>query len=261
MGNISAVHSFLFPLTIVLSIAVAARAQPATQKQREQDTTYIRWLEERSMLYQAREQARQISGSGVQWRHPYGDPQPREAVKTASVWLLDYPGSVITRPGKTVIATWGDPELWKVLEHIGIDLLHTGPVKRAGGIHQREYTSTMDGWFDPISIELDPDLGTDDEYREMVKTAAAHGGSIAGDLVPLHTGFGPDFRLAARAYRDYPGLYTMVEIEREDWNLLPEIKGEFNAALVTKDAAERLHKKGYIPGLINSNDATAKARD
>lgn len=213
------------------------------------------------MLFQARHQARSISGDGIQWRHAYGEPQPREAVKRASVWLLDYPGSVITRPGKSVIATWGEPELWRALEQIGIDLLHTGPVKEAGGIRDREHTPSIDGWFDPISIEIDPDLGTDDEYRAMVRTAGRHGGSVAGDLVPLHTGTGADFRLAQRAYKDYPGMYTMVEIRQEDWGLLPKVDGSWEAAVVPKDAAEQLHKKGYIPGLINSNDATPKARE
>jgi hypothetical protein len=90
------------------------------------------------MLSQAQKQAASISGSGVQWRHPYGEPQPRAAVQQASVWLLDYPGSVIPRPGKSVIATWADTELWEALEEIGIELLHTGPIKRAGGIRGRE---------------------------------------------------------------------------------------------------------------------------
>lgn len=230
-------------------------------KQRSADTGYIRWLEERSMLHQAGEEARAISGQGVQWQHAYGEPQTRAAVKTASVWLLDYPGSVITRPGKSVIATWGEPDLWAALEDIGIDLLHTGHVKQAGGIREREHTPTLDGWFDPISIQLDADLGTDEEYRKMVKTASKHGGSIAGDLVPLHTGLGADFRLAERAYKDYPGMYTMVEIAPSDWRLLPEVERPFATALVSKDTAKALHQKGYIPGLINSNDATPKARE
>jgi maltose alpha-D-glucosyltransferase/alpha-amylase len=182
-------------------------------------------------------------------------------VRQASVWLLDYPGSVIPRPKKSVIATWGNPELWETLERIGIDLLHTGPVKRAGSLAERRYKPTSDGWFDPISIQLDPDLGTDEEYRAMVQTAEKHGGSIAGDLVPLHTGIGADFRLAERAYNDYPGLYTMVEIRKEDWDLLPDVTGQWTAATVSKEAAKELHQKGYIPGLINSNDASPKARD
>jgi trehalose synthase len=238
-----------------------ALAQPAADERRETNRAYIRWLEERSMLFQAAEQAQLISGNGVQWRHAYGDPQPREAVKLASVWLLDYPGSVIVRPGKSVIATWGDPQLWKALEQIGIELIHTGPIQQSGGVEERRYTPTIDGWFDPISIELDPDLGTEGEYQAMVRTAERHGGSIAGDLVPLHTGIGADFRLAERAYKDYPGMYTMVEIRTDDWHLLPEVDGLWAAEVVSKEAAKNLHSKGYLPGLINSNDASPKARE
>jgi maltose alpha-D-glucosyltransferase/alpha-amylase len=244
-----------------LADAAAQGVAPATEQSKWTDPAYLRWLEERSMLYQAAQEAKQVSGRGIQWRHPYGDPQPRQAVKSASVWLLDYPGSVITRPGKSVLATWGDSDLWSTLEKIGIELLHTGPIKQAGGIQEREQTPSVDGWFDPISLEIDPELGTDEEYRQMVRTAARHGGLIAGDLVPLHTGMGADFRLAQRAYRDYPGLYTMVEVRREDWSLLPKVAGPWRAAVVSKQAAEELHRKGYLPGLINSNDATEKARD
>ena len=82
--------------------------------------------------------------------------------------------------------------------------------------------------------------------------------AIAGDLVPLHTGTGPDFWLALRGYKDYPGLYTMVEIAREDWGLLPAVNDPWKVALVPKQAAEQLTRKGYIPGLINSNDAAAE---
>ena len=120
-----------------------------------------------------------------------------------------------------MIATWADPALWETFQEIGIDLLHTGPVKLSGGIEGREHTPTVDGWFDRISLEIDPTLGNEAEYRRMVRIANGHGGQIAGDLVPLHTGKGADFLLAQRAYRDYPGMYTMVEIPRTDWGLLP----------------------------------------
>src|SRR5439155_4954041 len=94
--------------------------------------------------------------------------------------------------------------------------------QRAGGVRTGaagngwEFTPTLDGWFDRISIDLDPALGTKGEYARLVEAAAARKGSVAGDLVPLHTGLGPDFRLALRAYRDYPGMYTMIEVRRDD---------------------------------------------
>jgi trehalose synthase len=236
-------------------------AQRVAEQQKRTEADYVRWLEQRSMLYQAREQARRISGHGRQWQHPYGEPRPRDAVRLASVWLLDYPGSVITPRGQSVIETWGEPELWEALEHIGVELLHTGPIKQAGGVRGRRYTPTIDGWFDPISIEIDPDLGTDRAYQRLVQTAQEHGGSIAGDLIPLHTGIGPDFRLATRRYKDYPGMYTMVEILEQDWDLLPDAEGPWETAVIPKQDAEALYEKGYLPGLINSNDATPKARE
>src|SRR5262245_46459403 len=87
----------------------AVGGQPKADRADVPDPAYVRWLEERSMLYQAGQQARAVSGSGVQWRHPFGEPQPRQAVRRASAWLLDYAGSVIPRPGQSVLVTWGDP--------------------------------------------------------------------------------------------------------------------------------------------------------
>jgi maltose alpha-D-glucosyltransferase/alpha-amylase len=224
------------------------------------DPAYVSWLEERSLLAQSRKQAAALSGRADQWRHRYGDPRPRAAVRRASVWLLDYSGSVIPTPGKSVVATWADPDRWHLLREVGIDLLHTGPVERAGGVAGREFTPSTDGGFDPISGEIDPQLGTAGEFRRLVKVAGEHGGVVGGSLVPLHTGTGPDFRLATMAHREYPGLYTLVEVRRDDWPLLPKVGGPWVSELVPVDAARSLSEKGYIPGPIHSNDAAPQAK-
>ncbi len=242
----------------LLLVALGPRFRPAVREKPEE--AELRWLEERSMLQQARQAATTVSGRGAQWRHPYGKPRPREAVRQASVWLLDYPGSVIVRPGRSVLATWGDPPLWDALCDLGIDLLHTGPLNRAGGVEGTQYTPTLDGWFDRISLELDPAFGTEKEYARMVAVAAERRCTIGGDLVPLHTGTGPDFHLALRAYKDYPGLYAMVEIAPKDWGLLPDVSGAWKVAHVSKSSARELTRKGYLPGLINSNDAAPQAK-
>lgn len=222
---------------------------------------YIRFLEEQSILFQASQEADRISGEGVQWRNDYGQPEPDELVRTASVWLLYYPGSVIPMPDRSVIGTWADPVFWDTLREIGIDLIHTNPVKRAGGIREETYTPTIDGWFDRISLDIDPQLGTADEFRQMVSVAGERGAIVAEDLVPLHTGLGPDFRLAERGYLDYPGMYTMVEVDPQDWPLLPQVDDPWGTALVTRDAAMQLTAKGYIPGVIDSADAASGANE
>ena len=225
------------------------------------DSEYVRFLEERSMLFQGQQLAEKVSGEGVQWLEDYSMPEPRELVSTASVWLLYYPGSVIPNPGQSVIGTWSDARFWDTIRDVGIELLHTNPVKRAGGIVGEEYTPTIDGWFDRIALEIDPQLGTEEEYRQMVRTAAGRGAIIADDLVPLHTGLGPDFRLAELAYGDYAGMYTIVQIDPADWPLLPAVADPFGAELVSREAALQLFEKGYIPGLIDSADAASGANE
>ena len=50
------------------------------------------------------------------------------------VWFTAYPISLITRPGESFLAALGEEELWEAFERVGITAIHTGPVKRAGGI-------------------------------------------------------------------------------------------------------------------------------
>ncbi len=237
--------------------AVIAGYQPTWSQEpfSGQDTEYIRFLEERSMLFQADQVADRISGMGVQWREDFGQPEPAELVALASVWLLYYPGSVITRPGASVIGTWADPEFWAANRDVGIELLHTNPTQRAGGIRERDFTSTIDGWFDRIGLDTAPELGTEEDFQQLVTNAREHDAIIAGDLVPLHSGIGPDFRLAERAYRDYPGIYNMVEIQEEHWGLLPPVDDPWGTAIVLRDVGAQLKELGYIPGNINSADA------
>src|SRR6478735_1990396 len=237
----------------------AVAEQPSTERT-SSPMEYVKWLETRSMLSQSGKLSRELSGKSAQWHHEFAEPQPRKAIQQASVWLLSYPASVITRRGETVIATWGDDELWNALNEIGIDLLHTGPVNRSGGIKDREYTPTMDAGFDPISFDIDPELGSVKDYRSMVRVAREHHGIIAGDLVPLHTGKGADFLLALRGYKDYPGIYTMVEIDNKDWPQLPAVDNPWKSALVSDEVAEKLRRAGYIPGRIDSCDADPEVR-
>jgi len=250
------------------SLRSSSGPHPATDQVAEAHQTqqqwasaeYIDWLERHSMLQQSQQLAPLVSGQGMQWRHEYATPQPRAVVQKASVWVLGYPGAVITGPDQSVIGTWADPALWKAFDEIGVNLLHTGPVKRSGGIVRKEYTPTIDGWFDRISLEIDPALGTEADYRRMVAAAKKAGGLIAGDLVPLHTGKGADFLLALRAQGEYPGMYAMVEIHREDWGLLPPVKDEWQTALVSNDVADELTRRGYIPGRIYPADADPAVR-
>jgi trehalose synthase len=211
---------------------------------------YVNWLRRRSMLRSARATARHYSGTAAMWQNPFSIPRPRAAVRAASVWFTAYPLSLITRPGESYLRTLGDEALWKVFAQIGINAIHTGPVKEAGGLRGWQRTRSVDGHFDRISNSIDDVFGTEREFRRMVATAAQHGATVIDDIVPGHTGKGPDFRLAEMKVRDYPGIYHMVEIQPEDWRLLPDVPARRDSVNLTSEAEARLEKAGYIVGRL-----------
>jgi trehalose synthase len=228
-------------------------AHTSEQPQRAEGPAYIRWLEERSMLHQAQAVAKLYSGSSAQWQHPYGVPQPRATSARASVWFTAYPASTIAAaPGVSVLTTLADERLWRAFRTIGIQGIHTGPMKRSGGVTDLSYTPSIDGNFDRISLDIDPNFGTEPEYKNLVAAAKAHGAVVIGDVVPGHTGKGPDFRLAERAYADYPGLYHMVRIEPADWNLLPPVPAGRDSVNLSPATVNTLQAKGYIVGMLSS---------
>jgi trehalose synthase len=231
------------------STPAARPAAPARAPEKTSDA-YIQWLVDHSMLHQGDLAARRVSGTGEQWRHPYARPEPRAASALASVWFTAYPPSQITGPGESVLDSLGDADLWRVFREIGIGGMHTGPMKRAGGLRGREYTPTVDGNFDRISSEIDPAFGTEAEFTAMVRRAADNRAVIIGDIIPGHSGKGADFRLAERRYGDYPGLYHMVEIGPDDWGLLPAVPPGRDSVNLKPAAVDALKARGYIVGQL-----------
>ncbi len=212
---------------------------------------YIRWLVDQSMLEQANRSVSRYAGKGFMWQRPYAEERPRDAAAKASVWFSAYPASVITRPGESVLQTLGDPDLWRAFAKIGIQAMHTGPMKQAGGLQGKTFTPTVDGHFDRIGLDIDPVFGSAEQHASLCQTASANGATVIDDIVPGHTGKGADFRLAEMAYGDYPGLYHMVEIAAEDWSLLPDTVDEQDSANLSTQAVDALHERGYIVGQLS----------
>lgn len=209
---------------------------------------YVEWLQQESMLARGGAVASQFAGLGSMSQRPFARSAPRAAIEKASVWFTAYPISMITRAGESFLCMLAGEDLWRVFEAIGVDAVHTGPVKRAGGISGWEVTPSVDGHFDRISTRIDATFGTEAEFRSMCQVAAVHGGTIIDDIVPGHTGKGADFRLAEMKVGDYPGIYQMVEIPPEDWHLLPSVPPGKDSVNLDLETEERLQQAGYIIG-------------
>lgn len=213
-----------------------------------QNPAYVEWLVRQSMLKDADVLSRQLSGSPSMWRNPYARPDARRAVSTSDVWFTAYPISLITRAGESFLTALADPELWTAFERIGINGVHTGPVKRAGGIRGWQETPSVDGHFDRIGTQIDPAFGDEETFRRMTDVAEEHGGIVIDDIVPGHTGKGADFRLAEMAFKDYPGIYHMVEIPPDEWHLLPEVPEGRDSVNLDVATEASLADHGYIIG-------------
>lgn len=214
------------------------------------DQNYIDWLVERSMLHNAKKLARRYAGQGRLWQRPYAMAQPRAAAALASVWFTAYPAAIVTREGESMLRTLADPHLWAALAAIGIQAVHLGPTKVAGGVRGQAFTPTVDGNFDRIGFEIDPTFGTQAEFVAMCQVAAGHGAIVIDDVIPGHTGKGPDFRLAELGYGEYPGLYHIVEIAPADWSLLPPVPEGSDAANLPPATVDALKSKAYIVGQL-----------
>ncbi|RYB01865.1 maltose alpha-D-glucosyltransferase [Lichenibacterium ramalinae] len=214
------------------------------------DQDYVQWLVDQSMLRNAKLSARKYAGQSRQWQRPYGEAKARAATAIASVWFNAYPPSIVTEKGASVLKTLGDAKLWDALASLGIQAIHTGPTKRAGGIVGREFTPSIDGNFDRIGLDIDAKFGTTEQYVAMSRMASAHNAIVIDDVVPSHSGKGADFRLAEMAYEDYPGIYHMVEIREADWNLLPLLQDGQEVVNLSPPAVDALAKKGYIVGQL-----------
>ncbi|WP_437881531.1 maltose alpha-D-glucosyltransferase [Pseudomonas sp. LRF_L74] len=214
------------------------------------DPQYISWLVEESMLATVMKRTKQYSGFGRLWQQPYAEARPRSVTSIASAWITVYPASIITGEERSVLGALATEELWSVLSDIGIQGIHTGPLKLGGGLEGREYTPSVDGNFDRASLRIDPQYGSEDELVRLSRIAAVHNAVTIDDIIPSHTGKGADFRLAEMAYEEYPGLYHMVEIAEEDWALLPDVPAGRDAVNLLPEVVDGLRERHYIVGQL-----------
>jgi trehalose synthase len=214
------------------------------------NAAYVSWLESESMLGDARTLVVQFAGQGIMWQNRFAEPDAHAAIGTASVWFTAYPISLITGGQRSFLSSLGDPALWRAFRAIGIEAVHTGPVKRAGGLTGWQDTPSVDGHFDRISTQIDGAFGTEDEFRRMCEVAGRHGATIIDDIVPGHTGKGADFRLAEMKVGDYPGIYHMVEIPEHAWSMLPEVPEGKDSVNLDPETELLLERAGLIIGRL-----------
>src|SRR5262249_6980274 len=55
--------------------------------------------------------------------------------------------------------------------------------------------------------------------------------------------------------------YTIVQVDKKDWPILPRVDNQWKSALISNEIAQELKRLGYIPGRIDSCDADPQVRN
>ena len=236
--------------TLYASGCVLADTRPQTARNSKPevlraDPGQAQWLEKQSMLYNCVELAKVVSGSSISWQvSPVGQGHA-ELFRHANTWLEVNPTTLITPDRQSAFAMLRNNSLWQALRRNHIRGLYLAPVFASGSTWSGSYYA-MEDHDDPVAYQFSEAAGTDKEYFSLLETANANQALLGMHLLPSATGIGPDFFLAARNMRHYPGVYCMVEVPENMWPLLPEANSEWDVQKITPEAAAELGTAGLF---------------
>ena len=216
------------PLLFTMLLLVSCtQERPVAEKPARPGPAYIQWLEEQACLHKATELTSIVSGSSLTWR--YGS-RASLLPEDAGTWFRASPALTAWTGQKTFLAAFRQKGIAQELAALGIQ-----------GVYFSGMADTGDEWAgrspgnglgeDATSLSFGRVTGKDEEYEALLADFSEAKLLPGGTMPPAHTGMGPDFFLAVRSVRDYPGLYAMAEIPQRLWPLLPELKEKEEAAL------------------------------
>ncbi|MBG3877491.1 hypothetical protein FVW20_10785, partial [Desulfovibrio oxamicus] len=222
------------------------------------DPGYMQWLEKQSLLGTGTELSRVVSGSQLGWRSPSLPPDPDNLLRAADTWLLVHPMALIADGTPSAFAILAQPRAQELLRRTGARGLYVTPSGGAGAIWAYDRSATLTG-DDTIQHGFSEAAGSDDEYLRLRRLTDNSRMLLGTDIIPAATGMGPDFFLAARNVREYPGAYCLVEIPRGLWPDLPASASEWQARPLTRVQHDLLSEKGLLPASL-SRDLLSWAR-
>lgn len=185
---------------------------------------FIQWLERQSLLRGAAELTPIVTGSSLPWNAPSTQVDIDPLLERASVWLDFAPLRTAWKSDAPVLAQAADRNLPGLWADAGIQGLFLTGAADSGATW--DVTWDAEDTFaelgpDSVSFNFAPAVGDDDAYAALEQQALSAGLLLGGEILPAAVGLGPDFFLAARGVRDYPGLFLMVDVPAGLWPLLP----------------------------------------
>lgn len=207
------------------------------------DPGYVQWLERQSMLGAAPLLAAQVSGTERIWSNSSLSKNRSLLLSASPNWLEADPYTLGC--SGNALAALADPALPPLLAQLGIGGLYVAPTGERGDIWQE---APRIGTADNVTaLHFDRAVGSDEDLERLRERLEASGIQLGGELPPAATGLGPDFILQARRAPRFDGLYAMISVPRDLWNVLPGVPGEWDCLALRPEAVNALRSRGLLP--------------
>ncbi|MCH5276911.1 MAG: hypothetical protein J1E80_03650 [Desulfovibrionaceae bacterium] len=211
---------------------------------------YVQWLERQSLLRRATELTAIVTGSSLPWNAPSTRINPDSLLERAHLWLDFTPLRTVWDSDAPVLRQVTDhnlPGLWAGAGIQGLFLTGAAESGAAWDAARDAEDRFAEPGGDSVSFEFAPAVGDDGAYAVLEEHALKAGLLLGGEIPPAAIGLGPDFFLAARGVRDYPGLFLMVELPAEVWPLLPDPPSDAAGQPLPPGVTAELARRALIP--------------
>lgn len=171
-------------------------------------------LEQDSLLFRSEKIAESYAAAIAKAPPPKETSQTTACLMQSSVWY----SADLAALGNPVQEI-SDAVFWNLLQALGVDAIDL----RASGLPEEAWQTVSD-------------------------LASARGMSLIGHPLTSASYGGADFELAIRAYKNYSHLFHLIEIDRNDWPLLPKARPGDLSSPVSMSTVQTLKTLGYLEG-------------
>lgn len=169
---------------------------------------------EETMLLQAQKVSSTYAQEIAKATPPKSHPTPDKALAVGSVWF-------------TVDHNDVDQLEWSLLRDLGTESVQVKNIRKKG-------------W-----LGINPSLEA--SWQHITKNAKNESFSLIGTVLGNASAAGSDFEKALKNTPSYQNLYHLIEIDREDWKLLPKVPAGSSQTNVPWLDLQTLFHKGYVP--------------
>lgn len=234
---------------VVAMLASLACSQRGSGTIPRPDPGHTNRLVKQSMLGNAQEMSRIVSGSELGWRTSATAGSAEAGLERGNIWLQIQPQTLLTSGGQDVFEELASSSALENLVRLGISGLFIAPSNEAAGQWVTDRRAGR-AWDDIISHNFAEYVGTEEHFIELRSLAASKKIRLGGELVPAATGIGPDFHLATQALRDYAGAYVLIEVPTQLWSKLPASEGDNSFKRLTPAQLAPLAEQGIVPASL-----------